>query len=347
MITLRMNKQYRAELPDGDSGTDTGTRGGDAIGSGNDARLAMMAAINDANDGAHAEDYADINDDGTTAPFVPEINGEGYDVLAREDTPPADDEDLPKKDEPKPEPQMITRKVNGKELTMSLEDWLVRASKVEAADEYLQDAAAAKRAALSAEPQQPRIEEPPKPDPQALAAQNRAERLRIVRAIQMGTEDEAEAAIAELQTLSARPTITMDDVSRVTDDRLRFNTAIKEFNTEYKDLVSDPVLHRMVLEKDAALISRGDARPYAERYAEVGNEVRAWKDGLIKANLPPPAPVADLDARRNLKAAAPKIPTAANVKAIPAKQETEEDDSPASVIASMAKARGGPQWARS
>ena len=344
MITLRMNKRYLApadsDTGSDDSGADTGTRGGDAIGSGNDARVAMLNAINDANDVVHAEDLADILDDGTTAPFVPE---------GREDTPPEDDDPVQKPDkaaEP-PAPQMITRKVNGKDLTLSLEDWLVRASKVEAADEYLQDAAAAKRAAIAAPAPEP-VEVTPQPDPQAVRAEERANRLRIVRAIQMGTEDEAEAALAELQALSRGPTVTMDDIGRVTDDRLNFKNAISAFNNEFKDLVADPVLHKMVLDKDSALIAAGDKRAYADRYTEIGTEVRAWKDNLLKQFAPAVEvpPVTDLSTRRAAKAAAPKVPPTASTKATPAQVEDEVDDSPSAVIAAMAKARGGPGWAR-
>jgi hypothetical protein len=46
------------------------------------------------------------------------------------------------------------------------------------------------------------------------------------------------------------------------------------------------------------------------------------------------------------KAQAPRTPVSANAKAKPAAQEDEGDESPSSVIANMAKSRGGPQWLR-
>lgn len=340
-----------------DDGADLGgdaslPSGGDAIGTGNDARVALLNSIGDSYDEIRAEDLADITDDGKLEPFViQKADGEQED-LDREPAPAPTPE-------PTPEPegadtaQMITRKVNGKMVTKSLEEWLVDASKVNAADEYLQDAARLRKQALQPEPDAPAPAPVQQgPSPEEIAAQQRLERVKLARAIQMGTEEEAVAAIEQLQNMSRTPTLTVEDVGRVADERLKFNTAIAEFNKEFADLVSNPQLHAMVLQADRDLISKGDKRPYAERYTEIGTAVRKWRDDLVKSVAPTPAPASkdaapadDLANRRAAKAAAPKAPTAASRTAQPVVEESDDEDV-SSVIASMAKARGGPQWAR-
>lgn len=321
----------------GDTG---GTDSGETIGTGNDARVALLNRINDANDSAYAEDLADINDDGTTAPFVPEASS---DLEEQSQEPEGEVHAKAPVEEEAPKSQMVTLKINGREELVTLEDALSRAQKVSAADEYLQEAAR-ERAAARAAQHTPEPPKQPTPDPQEEAARIAEDRRALARAIQMGTEEEAVAAIEKLQNMSRAPTLTVEDVGRVADERLKFNSAISWFNREYKDLVKDPQLHRMVLEADAALIRGGDKRPYAERYKEVGDGIRAWRDNLIKSAAPAAA-VASLDDKRAAKAAAPKVPTAASAKATQ-KRDEEEDESPSSIIANMAKARGGPQWAR-
>lgn len=338
---------------DGEGGDLGGTlpSGGDAIGTGNDARVALLNSIGDSYDEIRAEDLADITDDGKLEPFVVQkADGEEEPL----ETPAPEPEPTPEpEDKGTDTAQMITRKINGKMVTKSLEEWLVDASKVNAADEYLQDAARIRKQALQPEPeaQAPQQPEPQRPDPQVVAAQEREKRRQLARAIQMGTEEEAVAAIEQLQNMSKTPTLTVEDVGRVADERLKFNTAISEFNKEFADLVSNPQLHAMVLNADRELIAKGDKRPYAERYNEIGLAVRKWRDDLITSVAPKPAPAAEktepasLDQRRAAKAAAPKTPTAAS-KTAQAPVDDSDDEDVGSVIASMAKARGGPQWAR-
>jgi hypothetical protein len=334
----------------GDAGGGTGPSGGDAIGTGNDARVAMLNAIGDRHDEFRAEELADIRDDGSTEEFVVQrADGEQEDLT--EDPPIVEPETPPRVDEPAPldTAQMITRKVNGKLVTKPLEEWLVDASKVNAADEYLQDAARLRKEVV----REPAPQEPQQPvlTPEQLAAERREKLRQRVRAIQMGTEDEAISAFEEMENAVSRPTITADDINRVTDERLKFNTAISEFRKEFSDLVSNPQLNRMVLDMDAALIARGDKRSYSERYTEVGQAVRQWRDDLIKSSTPEPTvPAAEknvtsLDTRRAAKAAAPKVPQAASKSSTPPPEDDGEEDV-SSVIAGIAKARGGPQWAR-
>ena len=342
------NKWYRRYLrpQEGEAG-DTG--GGEAIGTGNDARVALLNSIGDSYDQIRGEDLADVNDDGTTSEFVVQRADGGQEDLDPQPADPAPVDPAPADPVSADTVQMITRKVNGKMVTKSLEEWLVDASKVNAADEYLQDAARLRKEALKvADPEQPA---PPQrasqPSPEELAAQRREALRKQARAIQMGTEEEAIAALEEVQNLSRTPTLTVEEVSRVADERLKFTKAVDWFNETYSDIVSNPELHRMVLQQDAELIRNGDKRPYRERYEEVGNSVRQWRDNLIKSVAPTPSPEEqqqdELAARRTAKAAAPKPPVSANRAAKPAVEDDGEDD-PSAVIAAMAKARGGPQW---
>lgn len=347
MTRKLLNRYYRPAEDGGDLGGDDSSAGSGAIGTGNDARIALLNAIGDSADGLRAEDLADINDDGSTSEFqVQRPDGELEDLAE----PAPKDTTTPEPDEPSPldTAQMITRKVNGKLVSKSLEEWLVDAQKVNAADEYLQDASRIrKELRLEPEVQAPKPVAPTL-TPEELSAQRRERLRQRVRAIQMGTEEEAISAFEEMENAAARPTLTVEDVGRVADERLKFNTAISEFNKSYSDLVSNPQLHQMVLETDAKLIAAGDKRPYAERYKEVGDSVRAWRDNLIKSVAPAAAdPVPDnvttLDQRRAAKAAAPQAPKAAGKVAAP-KVEADDDEDVSSVIAGMAKSRGGPQW---
>jgi len=340
MMFRRMAHRLLNDEPGAD-GTGDGhlPSGGDAVGSNNDARVALLNQIGLQSEVGRADELADVHDDDSTTPF--EADAETVAHLST-DEPPAP-QPLTEEPAPQPLPQMVKLKINGSEVEMPLEEALARAQKVSAADQYLEEAVRL-RTAQAAPPPAPVA---PGPTAAEVEAQSLAERRALARAIQMGTEEEAVAAIAKLQSSSERPTITMDTVSRTIDERLKFNTAIDWFNKEYSDLKSDPQLNRMVLEADAALLRQGDTRPYAERYKAVGDAVRSWKDNLIKTatKTTTTAPVASLEAKRAAKAAAPAAPVAANVRAAGAPQE-EEDESPSQVIAAMAKARGGPQWAR-
>lgn len=301
---------------------------GEAVGTGNDDRIARLNAIADSADADRAEELANINDDGTTEPFV--VDAAPAETPAEEEETPSSsaDEELEKK---------YRIKVNGKEIELTEAELIARASKIEAADEYLRRAAEANR----------RVQEPAAPvaDPNVLQRHRDDEDLALVRAIQVGTEQEALAALRKLrEQAGARPSLSRDDVSRTIDERLAFNTAIDRFSTEYSDVWSDPILKKIAFDKDAQLLQQGDTRPYWERYQEIGSEVRSWKESLAPAKKAE-VTMTDKEAR---KASAPKVPAPASAKSKPAKVEEDDiDDNPSAVISAMAQRRGGPQWMRS
>lgn len=313
---------------------------GSTVGTANDARLKMYSQINDQNDKLLAEngDLASVNDDGTTTAFRADENLTDDEIAARElqraqdeaNQKPADDSGSQN------EPVKHKLKVNGQEIELTTEELIERAQKVAAADEYLKEAARLKR---ESEQQQHTQQQPSVPD---VAADPLEERRALVRAIQMGTEEEAMAAIEKLQARTT-PSVNADDISRAVDERITFNDAVTWFQTEYKDLVSDPTLLNITLQRDKELLAQGDKRSYRERYEEIGKEVRQWRDSLVKAATPAAPPVQDKQTR---KAAAPVVPAGASTKAPQAADEEEMDESVGEVISAMAKARGGPQWLR-
>jgi len=337
-----------------DAGEDSGggmsvAEDGSTIGTNNDARLAFMNQINDANDGLRAEEMAEINDDGTTSEFKvdPETQKE-FDRFNAEANGDVEDET------PKSTPDLVKHKlkVNGKELELSTDELIARAQKIEAADQYITEAARIKREAEAYAAQQhqqntqQRVVTPPEPTQAELLEERRA----LVRAIQMGTEDEAMAALERLQA-PVQKGLNPDDLARTVDERLTFKDAVHRFETEFNDITGDPMLLQLALQKDQQLLARGDKRGYWDRYAEIGNELRSWKQSFAPqvdpAEAARKAAEAAAASKAQRKAAAPKTPNAAGSKAPASRQDDEGDESVGDVIASIAKARGGPQWMRS
>ena len=322
---------------------------GNVIGTTNDARIALLNRINDANDEARADELLAVNDDGTTEKFVVQ-DAEGNQTQLTDDaaTDPAADAEIarlaaesgeqPAEQTTEPAAQenedgrLITRKINGKDVTKTFREWMNTASKVEAADVYLREASALRNQATR-----------PAPTQAAQSVTPVVDYLAIARAIQMGSEEEA---VAALQTIAApvRPSVTTDDVRAAVTEQLTFKEAISTFNSEFSDLVADPVLHQMVLDTDQRLIAQGDRRPYLDRYRDIGEQVRGVAKSIAAKFAPAPkapaAPVVDKLAR---KAAANPVPKAASQKTVSSVEE-EADESTASIIAGIAKSRGGPQW---
>jgi len=312
----------------------------DVVGTGNDARLKMLAQINDQNDAQLAEggDLADVNDDGTTTIFKADENLTDEEITARELARAEEEANATVEEHHEEIKHKI--KVNGKELELSTQELIDRAQKVEAADEYLKEAAGKLREAEAAKPAAK-----PQPSVEDVVAKAVEERRALVRAIQMGTEDEAMEAIEKLQGRNV-PSVSADDVARTVDERLTFNDAVARFQTEYKDLAEDPVLLNIVLQRDKDLIAQGDKRTYWERYEDIGKNVRTWRESIAKPaeKAETKKPESEKQAR---KASAPTVPQGAGTKAPAAVDEEDKEESVSEVISAMAKKRGGPQWLRS
>lgn len=332
-------------------------RSGGAVGTGNNARVAMLEAINDRVDEERANQLADVNDDETTSEFVPGLDAGTKKELQRfakeanqragdEDGDPADPVDPdPQVTDPDPVdpalapalPKLFKVRIAGVDRELTEEQLIERASKVESADVYLAEAARIKREAQSSAQQPPQ---------DAVVRVDTKERLRAhVRAIQMGTEEEAIEAFSNAVKDFIPSAPSADELLRTVDERLDFRTAVRKFQSEYDDVMSVPLFRDHVLRKDEQLMAAGDKRDLYSRWAALGEEVRAFRDGLKGPAASAPAPAPSVD-KQNRKAAATPAPKPAGVRAGAPVQAEDREESTSEIIANMAKTRGGPQWAR-
>ena len=215
-------------------------------------------------------------------------------------------------------------KVNGQEMELTTEELIARAQKVEAADQYLADA---KRQAESSRhqveaPVAPSVEDEP----------DHSEDLKeLARKLQIGSEDEAAEALAKLVAGSRQkqaPSLDLDAVAAKTIDTIEFKQSAKWFQETYPDIFDDPNLKMLAFQKDDELRRSNPDLSYRNRYQKIGDELRKW------VGRSP-----DTDKKRQQKAETLKVLPQASVRSQQPIEE-EEDDTPASVIAEMAKARG-------
>ncbi len=313
------------------------------VGTGNDARLAMFDSIADESDRIIEEEASGDFEDTSTVENQADEEENADDLSlsdASEDEEGGTEEETEEDHSHPVQPTKFKIKVNGQDVELSQDEVIKRAQKVSAADEYLKEAAELKRLAKE-EFEKQKVSQPSAED---VAKTSREERLALVRAIQMGTEEEALEALSKLQP-TASPSINQDELARTVDERLSFQAATSKFQSEYADILADPTLRNLAIQKDAELQRNGDTRDYWERFQQVGNEIREWRDGLVKAAAPSKDPLKEKQQR---KAASPQAPASANKRSgqvVDANDDDGEED-PQEIIAAAAKARGGPQWMR-
>jgi hypothetical protein len=211
-------------------------------------------------------------------------------------------------------PRRYTIKVNGRDLELSEEELISRASKVSSADEYLQTAAeAVKRATASA------------PSEQDVSASDAGGITEDTLTSALQGDREAIRKIA--QRLNGPST----DVLQAVDDRMTFRDAVRQFRSDYADVCKDPNLYSLVVAKDSELAKSEPNLGYEERLKKAGDSVRNWIKGYGK-----PAETVNPKLLRKQQSS--------NVPAAGSRQATrDEDDSEApvgDVIDAMAKARG-------
>lgn len=260
----------------------------DAVGTRNDERIARLEEISGNADGAREGELVDIGEE-------------------QQQT----EEQTEQQEEQAEQPAKIKITVNGKEMELTQDELIARASKVEAADQYLAHAKRQAEGQLSTE----------KVD----AEEEGSEDLALARALQMGSEEEAAAVIAKIRKQS--PSVDTDALATRAADRIRFEDASAWLQDEYKDIFADPKLKTLFIETDARLVAEGNRQPYKERYAAIGNDLRAWK-GTTSFS----------DKEQRKSATVHKLPTAAARAVQPV--EEEPDDTPSTVIAQMANKRG-------
>jgi hypothetical protein len=206
-----------------------------------------------------------------------------------------------------------TIKVNGRDIELSYDELIAKAQKVEAADEYLRRAKEASDNVYAQPSQDVEVE---------------MTDLELVRAIQMGGEDEAVEAMRRLRQ-SNKPQVDTEDIIRLVEDKARAQAANEKFQNDYKDVFNDPILSNLACQEDNRQRASGDTRPYDVRYAEIGNNLRNWRDSLT-------SPSSDKVQR---KINAPQVPKAAGRAQAPVEQ-VEHEETRQEMIARIAKSRG-------
>ena len=282
----------------------------EAVGTRNEDRVALLNQIGDNKD---PEEFTEFDDQDTL--IVPES------AISEEE------EEAP-----------LTKfkiKVNGKEMELTQEELIIRAQKVESADAYLAEAARLRREAMETKPE-PKL---PLVDVQANLLE---ERRALARAIQMGTEEEAVEAISRLQEMSRAPSLTKDELTRTVDERLSFQEAVSKFRDDFNDITEDPVLAKMASDRDQELLAAGDRRGYLERYVEIGNGIRTWVKSIRGTETEETRVLTKQERKASIKG----VPSTASVRSKPVPSEDDVEETASEVIARMAKARGGPQWAQ-
>ncbi|HKR43367.1 MAG TPA: hypothetical protein VJU59_27410, partial [Paraburkholderia sp.] len=155
----------------------------------------------------------------------------------------------------------------------------------------------------------------------------------LARAIQLGSDDEARAAISKLRN-SGR--VDDQSITSMIDQRIEFRESAAWAQSEYKDLFSDPLLKSFFLQKETEARQAGDKRSYRDLYKEIGDDLRKWKEGLV----PKQDPTQDKNDR---KASLTVIPTA-NAKAPVNRDEVDADEADAddtqAFIAEQRRRRG-------
>jgi hypothetical protein len=188
------------------------------------------------------------------------------------------------------EPRMITRKVRGKDVTMSEEEWLDRASQVTAADSYLEEARAmldqakeirAGRAAQSRQHPDGEEDTSTQDDPPNLDDDQHPDLSfkDIVEKIQFGDVDEAasllEKAIEQRAVKSAKKgqlEVTFDQ------DLKRSQKALREFTKANPDLAADEDAS-MLVERHMYALYRDDMKKLGlseDQIPKMPNEVANW-----------------------------------------------------------------------
>jgi len=308
---------------------------GEALGTGNDARIALMNKLADQADEFRKDEFVDIVDldKNITEPFRVQ-NADGAQEDLADDTNVAAETAAALAAEAEEAaaanqaPVIPKLKVNGKDVDITPE-MLAKLQKIEAADEYLKQAASFRNeaaAALTAKQN-------------AVAAAEQAEDLvALTRAIQMGTEEEAVEAIRKIK--SAGP--SQDDIARQIDERVNFNTAYIQYRKDFADIVADPILNKLAIDKDNELVKNRDPRGYSERWAAIGGELREWKEKLNPTAVKQPEGQSNQASKQARKeAASGVVPTASATKQSLVAEEREP--SVQEVIQAMAAARGGNQ----
>ena len=273
------------------------------------------------------ESFTHRDDDGNeveTAQSAAEPEGKDLDADPQEQTPDAGGTEpvaaQPAPAEPAPE-ETRTIIVDGQQVQVPLSKIMEMGTrtlqKEVAADVRLNQAsqllAEAKRIAEGQQPPQGAAQ------PQAMEAMDDDQ---LAELIQYGTKEQAAQAIKALR--SSAPQVKPEDIARYAQQavapQMAFEAGKNFAKTEYGDLLNDPDLGAIFLNRENALRKSGDQRSYTELYKAIGDDMR------VKFNRPKPGaavtpPVAKpstairtMDEKRTAKANAPSAPRLASAR---------------------------------
>jgi hypothetical protein len=221
--------------------------------------------------------------------------------------------------------------VNGKEKWLTLPQLRATAQKVESADEYLAAAAESVRNAARLDLSSKKKEDEP-------SKVEKVDMEKVLRSVAMGDEEAIKkfaSAFEALQESRAKPSEVTPDVLQQIDERWAFRSAADWFNEQYKDLLDDPYLKQLVVERDAAMAKSSPNMPYKQRLKSAGDEIRGWLNKQKGASGPK---VSASETKVDRKKTLANVPGASQRQASTVDEEPEE--TPSEVIAKMAKARG-------
>jgi len=170
---------------------------------------------------------------------------------------------------------------------------------------------------------------------------------QLAEAIQFGTKEQAAQALSLLRQKDPT-TVNMEGLQQfmaqqlpgIVNGQLAFREAANFAKTEYGDLLADPYLKDLFLMREDSLRKAGDARPPAELYKAIGDDIRTHfnrpKTASPTAQSAQPKTMAQ---RQEAKANAPAAPRLAAARLdtgeAAAKPKTTQD-----IIAQMRTRRG-------
>lgn len=223
-----------------------------------------------------------------------------------------EEQEPPKVEEPPKEEEKLVVKhkfiVDGQEIELSEDEIRERIQKSSAADKRLAEATRlledAKKTTLHKEPPQP----PAKTSSEADVDKQLVE--SISKAVLYGDEEQVTQAFAKIlgkgRTVDPTQTqgMTPQQVQSYVMETLAYEKGLRLLETSpeqggYADIYTDPVLKARFQQREAELRDvHQDKRSYADLYKSIGDEIRQWRENLVKQYIPPTG----LEDRDKLKA---------------------------------------------
>ena len=154
----------------------------------------------------------------------------------------------------------------------------------------------------------------------------------IAYALAHGTEEQKAEAVRQIrggrQEMATPDQIASNVEARILD-KVDFQSSAEWFQTNYKDIVSDPYLLQLASLQEDHMRANGDTRSRKELYAEIGDGLRKLRGGG--------APVTTLEEKRTQKAGITNLPAASARKTTP---QAPAAKTPSQIIEEMRTKRG-------